>query len=90
VGTFAPRAVKLGALVLQPPLELGAVHGLRVHINVYHVKHLRGLAVQAGGLRLGERTGTVSYTSPKKREKSSARLAFRENFIYSDRDAEAW
>jgi hypothetical protein len=40
VGTFASRAVELGALALQPPLELGAVHVLRVHINVYYVKRL--------------------------------------------------
>jgi hypothetical protein len=43
MGTLAPRALELGALAPQPPLELGAVHGLSVHINVYHVKRLRHL-----------------------------------------------
>ena len=38
VGTFTPLAIELCALALQLPLELGAVHELRVHINIYHVK----------------------------------------------------
>jgi hypothetical protein len=67
MGTFAPGTVEFCALALQPPLELGAIHGLRVHINVYHVKYLRwGTCRRGGGLRRGERTGWVSRPSLEK------------------------
>jgi hypothetical protein len=93
MGTLTSRTVELCALALQPPLELGAVPGLRVHNNVYHVKRLlrgqrpSGTCGAASGLRLGERTVTVSHSSLEKSEGWGTRPAHRDERGTSSHDA---